>query len=76
MSKNKSFFLIIALFQNDPTIIVTLATVNRKWNLIRNFTDYEHSSASSYKARLVRHFAPYDFRYTSESGVSPPGKAM
>ncbi|MGV3657950.1 MAG: transposase [Chitinophagaceae bacterium] len=33
-----------------------------KWNLLGDFTDYEHSSASFYEKGIVKHFKPFDFR--------------
>jgi hypothetical protein len=30
--------------------------VSRKWMLVKDFVEYEHSSASFYEIQLVRHF--------------------
>jgi REP element-mobilizing transposase RayT len=45
--------------------------VSGKWQLVREFTDYEHSSASFYELGKVRHFKPRDYReiwFADESG--------
>jgi REP element-mobilizing transposase RayT len=36
--------------------------VNGKWNLVSDFTEYEHSSASFYELGTVKHFKPRDYR--------------
>ncbi len=36
--------------------------VKGKWNLVDEFTDYEHSSASFYELGVVKHFKPRDYR--------------
>lgn len=35
--------------------------VSGKWNLVNDFTDYEHSSASFYETGLVRRFTPVHY---------------
>ena len=35
--------------------------VREKWNLVNDFTDYEHSSASFYELGVVKHFEPKRF---------------
>jgi putative transposase len=32
--------------------------VTGKWQLAKNFVEYEHSSASFYEIQLVKHFRP------------------
>ena len=36
--------------------------VTGKWQLAKNFVDYEHSSASFYEEGIVKHFMPVHFR--------------
>lgn len=36
--------------------------VKGKWNLIKDFTDYEHSSASFYEFGVIKKYRPFDFR--------------
>ena len=36
--------------------------VSGKWRLVRDFVDYEHSSASFYEEGVVKHFLPKHFR--------------
>ena len=35
--------------------------VSGKWNLVNDFTDYEHSSASFYETGVVKHFTPLHY---------------
>ncbi len=35
--------------------------VSGKWMLAKNFVEYEHSSASFYEIKLVRHFSPLHY---------------
>ena len=35
--------------------------VSGKWNLIKDFTEYEHSSASSYEFGIARQFTPLHY---------------
>ena len=35
--------------------------VSGKWNLVRDFTEYEHSSASFYEMQKVKHFKPLHY---------------
>ena len=35
--------------------------VSGKWNLVNDFTDYEHSSASFYETSLTKHFTPLHY---------------
>jgi REP element-mobilizing transposase RayT len=36
--------------------------VSGKWNLVNDYTDYLHSSASFYEPGIVRAYEPFDFR--------------
>ena len=36
--------------------------VSGKWQLVNDFTEYEHSSASYYETGEVKNYAPFDFR--------------
>ena len=36
--------------------------VSGKWNLVNDYTDYEHSSASFYELGVVKGYQPFDFR--------------
>ena len=36
--------------------------VSGKWNLVNDFTDYEHSSASFYETGVVKHFTPLHYK--------------
>ena len=37
--------------------------VSGKWNLVDDYTDYEHSSASFYELGVVKNYKPFDFRF-------------
>ena len=37
--------------------------VSGKWNLVNDYTDYEHSSASFYELGIVKGYQPVDFRF-------------
>ena len=39
-----------------------LFPVSGKWNLVNDYTDYEHISASFYEIGVVRSYQPFDFR--------------
>ena len=39
-----------------------LDPVSGKWQLVTNFTDYEHSSASFYVLELAKHFIPVHYK--------------
>ena len=36
--------------------------VSGKWNLVDDYTEYEHSSASFYELGVVKNYKPFDFR--------------
>jgi REP element-mobilizing transposase RayT len=36
--------------------------VSGKWNLVNDFTDYEHSSGSFYETGIIKHFTPLHYR--------------
>ena len=36
--------------------------VSGKWNLVNDFTSYEHSSASFYESGIARHFTPLHYK--------------
>lgn len=36
--------------------------VSGRWHLVKDYTDYEHSSASFYELRTIKNYEPYDFR--------------
>ena len=36
--------------------------VSGRWNLVKDYTDYEHSSASFYEMGIIKNFEPFDFR--------------
>jgi len=36
--------------------------VSGRWNLAKDFTEYEHSSASFYETGLIKCYEPFDFR--------------
>jgi hypothetical protein len=36
--------------------------VSGKWNLVNDYTDYEHRSASFYDLNIVKSYQPFDFR--------------
>lgn len=53
--------------QSDKFILQKLNYIHHnpvkgKWNLVDDFTDYEHSSASFYELGVVKHFKPRDYR--------------
>jgi hypothetical protein len=37
--------------------------ISGKWNLVNDYTDYEHSSASFYELGVVKNYKPFDFRF-------------
>jgi len=37
--------------------------VSGKWNLVDDYTEYEHSSASFYELGVVKNYKPFDFRF-------------
>jgi REP element-mobilizing transposase RayT len=37
--------------------------VSGKWNLVNDYADYEHSSASFYELGVVKNYKPFDFRF-------------
>jgi REP element-mobilizing transposase RayT len=37
--------------------------VSGKWNLVNDYTDYDHSSASFYELGIVKNYKPFDFRF-------------
>jgi hypothetical protein len=36
--------------------------VIRAGNLVKDYTDYEHSSASFYEMGIIKNYEPFDFR--------------
>ena len=40
---------------------IHLNPVSKKWRLVDDFTDYEHSSASFYEFDIIRHFEPLHY---------------
>jgi hypothetical protein len=36
--------------------------VSGRWNLVQDYTDYEHSSASFYETGKIKNYRPFDFR--------------
>ncbi|WP_324560160.1 hypothetical protein [Agriterribacter sp.] len=36
--------------------------VSGKWRLVRNYTDYEHSSAAFYELNKLKHFMPLHYK--------------
>jgi putative transposase len=36
--------------------------VSGRWNLVKDYTDYEHSSASFYETGIIKNYEPCDFR--------------
>ena len=36
--------------------------VSGKWNLVSDYTDYEHSSASFYELGIAKNYQVFDFR--------------
>ncbi len=37
--------------------------VSDKWNLVNDYADYEHSSASFYELGVVKNYKPFEFRF-------------
>jgi len=56
----KSFTTKNFLFRNSITFIII--PFSGKWNLVNDYTDYEHSSASFYDLNIVKSYQPFDFR--------------
>ena len=38
-------------------------SVKGKWNLLNDYTNYEHSSASFYELEIIKKHKPCDFRF-------------
>jgi hypothetical protein len=36
--------------------------VSGKWSLVKDFTTYEHSSASFYELEIIKHFEPKQYK--------------
>ena len=36
--------------------------VSGRWNLVKDYTEYEHSSASFYETGKIKNYEPFDFR--------------
>lgn len=36
--------------------------VSGKWNLVKDYTEYEHSSAAFYENGIIKNYDPFDFR--------------
>lgn len=49
-------------FFNQKLNYIYLNLVKGKWQLVRDFTEYEHSSASFYEKGEVKKYEPFDFR--------------
>ena len=49
-------------FFNQKMNYIHLNPVSGKWQLVNDFTEYEHSSASFYETGEVRKYEPFDFR--------------
>ena len=49
-------------FFNQKLNYIHLNPVRGKWRLVRDYTDYEHSSASFYETGEVKRFRPFDYR--------------
>jgi putative transposase len=49
-------------FFNQKLNYIHKNPVRGKWQLVEDYTDYEHSSASYYERGIVRKFVPFDFR--------------
>lgn len=53
---NEKFFMQkFNYIHNDP--------VSGKWNLVNDYTEYEHSSAAFYELGIAKCFQPFDFRF-------------
>jgi REP element-mobilizing transposase RayT len=49
-------------FFNQKLNYIHLNPVRGKWQLVEDYTEYEHSSASYYERGIVKQYAPFDFR--------------
>ena len=49
-------------FFNQKLDYIHLNPVRGKWQLVNDYTKYEHSSASFYETGEIKKFKPYDFR--------------
>ena len=49
-------------FFNQKLNYIHLNPVRGKWQLVNDYTEYEHSSASFYETGKVKNYEPYDFR--------------
>jgi len=49
-------------FFNQKMNYIHLNPVSEKWQLVNDFTEYEHSSASFYETGEVKKYEPLDFR--------------
>jgi hypothetical protein len=56
----KSFTTKNFLFRNSITFIII--PFSGKWNLVNDYTDYEHSSGSFYETGILKNYQPFDFR--------------
>jgi len=49
-------------FFNQKMNYIHLNPVSGKWQLVSDFTEYEHSSASFYETGEIKKYEPFDFR--------------
>ena len=49
-------------FFNQKFDYIHLNPVRGKWQLVDDYTEYEHSSASFYERGIVKKYEPFDFR--------------
>src|SRR5204863_747552 len=49
-------------FFNQKINYIHLNPVSGKWQLVNDFTEYEHSSASFYETGEAKNYEPHDFR--------------
>ncbi len=49
-------------FFNQKFKYIHLNHVSGKWKLVKDYTEYEHSSASFYETAEVKNYEPFDFR--------------
>jgi len=49
-------------FFNQKMNYIHLNPVSGKWQLVNDFTKYEHSSASFYETGKIKRYEPFDFR--------------
>ena len=49
-------------FFNQKFRYIHLNPVSGKWQLVKDYTEYEHSSASFYETAEIKNYEPFDYR--------------